>query len=121
MIPNTYTGKFDGVGAFTEPSEFNLGMQIGFEATSRVSYTVNLANLVNTCFGGTKAAWTINDSHVCGYGVLPGFIPPVGNFYNPGTPIQTTVKYPYFPFASTNGLEGFTVPFSATFNVQIKL
>jgi hypothetical protein len=121
VIPNTYTGKFDNIGAFIEPSELNIGAQIGYEATSRVAYTVNLANIVNTCFGGTKAAWTLNDSHVCGYGVLPGFIPPVGNFYNPGATIQQVVKYPYFPFSSTNGLQGFTVPFSATFNVQVKL
>jgi hypothetical protein len=121
VIPDTYTGKFDNIGAFTQPSELNLGLQIGYEATSRVAYTINMANIVNTCFGGTKAPWTLNDSHVCGYGVIPGFLPPVGNFYNPTSTIQTFAKYPYFAFGSTNGLEGFTVPFSATFNVNIKL
>jgi hypothetical protein len=123
VIPDTYTGKFDGIGAFIEPSEVNLGMQIGFEATSRVAYQINLQNIVNSCFGGSKEPWTLNDSHVCGYGVINGNIPPVGNFYNPGTPIQQFVKYPYFPFtySSLNGLNGYTVPFSATFNVQIKL
>jgi hypothetical protein len=31
---------------------------------------------------------------------------PVSNFYNPGTPIQAFVKYPYFAFASSpTGIE----------------
>jgi hypothetical protein len=121
VIPDTYTGKFDNIGAFIQPSQFQAHLQIGYEATSRVAYQLNLANIVNTCFGGSKEPWTTSNNHVCAYGVLPGFIPPVGNFYNPGTAVQQFVKYPYFPFASTNGIEGFTQPFSASFNVQLKL
>jgi hypothetical protein len=122
VIPDTYTGKFDNLGAFTEPSQFQMHMQIGYEATPRVQYTMNLQNIINTCFGGSKEPWTISNNHVCGYGTLPGFLPPVGNFYNPGTPIQAFVKYPYFAFGSSpTGIEGYTQPFSATFNVQIKL
>jgi hypothetical protein len=121
VIPDTYTGKFDGIGAFIEPSQFQAHMQIAYEATPRVAYQLNMANIINTCFGGSKEPWTTTNSHICGYGVIAGNYPPVGNFYNPGTPIQAAVKYPYFGFASTNGLEGFTTPFSASFNVQIKM
>lgn len=121
VIPDTYTGKFDNIGAFIEPSQFQLHMQIAYEATPRVAYQLNLANIVNTCFGGSKEPWTTNNNHICGYGVIAGNYPPVGNFYNPGTPISANVKYPYFGYSSTNGLEGFTTPFNASFNVQIKL
>jgi hypothetical protein len=121
VIPDTYTGKFDNIGAFIEPSQFQAHMQIGYEATPRVAYQLNLANIVNTCFGGSKEPWTTNDNHICGYGTISGNYPPVGNFYNPGTPISGNVKYPYFGYSSTNGLEGFTTPFSASFNVQVKM
>jgi hypothetical protein len=72
VILDTYTGKFDNIGAFTEPSQFQMHMQIGYAATSRVQYTINLQNIVDTCFGGSKEPWTISNNHACGYGTVPG-------------------------------------------------
>ena len=122
VIPDPYTGKFDAIGAFTEPSQLSAHLGIQFEATPRVTYSVNLSNIVNTCFGGTKEPWINGDHHYCLYGGIPGFIPPVGNYYNPGATIQPFVQYPYFPGASgDNGYTGVATPFTATFNVQVKL
>jgi len=122
VIPDQFTGKFDNVGAFTEPSQLNVHFGIQYEATPRVTYTVNLANIVNTCFGGSNEPWVVGDHHYCLYGGLPGFISPVGNFYNPGATFQTFARYPYFPGATgDNGYTGTTTPFQASFNVQIKL
>jgi hypothetical protein len=122
VIPNQYTGHFDQPGAFTEPNQFSLHMGISYDATSRVTYQLNLANIVNYCSGGSNVPWNRNNNHWCLYGNAPGFFPPVGNFYNPGDTIQTQFKYPYFVNTTgDNGVIGVTVPFNATFNVQVKL
>ena len=122
VVPDPYTGKFDQPGAFTEPNQYSLHMGISYAATPRVSYQLNLANIVNYCSGGSKEPWTLNDNHWCLYSNSSGFFPPVGNFYNPGDTIQPQFKYPYFVNATgDNGSTGTVVPFNATFNVQFKM
>jgi hypothetical protein len=56
----------------------------------------------------------MSDGRTCGYDVLPGHIPPVGNIYNPGDPIQRIVKYPYGTLLSAQ-------PFNAYVNLEFKL
>jgi TonB dependent receptor/Carboxypeptidase regulatory-like domain len=122
VIPDPFTGKFDAVGAFTEPSELNVHFGINYDATQRVSYRLNLTNIVNTCFGGSKEPWVTGNNKICNFGSNAFFIPPAGNFYNPTTTIQPYVKYPYWPNATgDNGINTFPQPFSATFAVQVKL
>ncbi len=121
VIPNTFTGKFDSIGAFTQPSQFAGFMTIAYDATPRVSYNVGLTNIFNTCFGGSVEPWTNGDHHTCAYGDRQGNVPPVGNFYNPDSTIQAWAKYPYQQFATTNGLIGYTTPFGVSFGVNVKL
>ena len=121
VIPDQYTGKFDAIGAFVEPSELNVHLGISYQATPNVTYAVNLANLVNTCFGGSKEPWVSGNSKYCNYASNAYFVPPAGNFFNPTTTIQQYVKYPYWPNATgDNGINTIPQPFSATFSVQIK-
>jgi hypothetical protein len=123
VVPDPYTGKFDRPGAFIEPDQFSLHMGVTYEATPRVTYQLNMANIVNVCHGGSQEPWTINNGYWCLYSNSPSFIPPVGNFYNPGDTIQPQFKYPYVPNAwGDNGITtGAVIPFNATFNVQIKM
>lgn len=134
VIPDTYTGKFDQPGAFTNPSQVAVHMQISYEASSRVSFRVNLLNLYNRCYGGTKAPWVVDNGHWCSYGTIGNgaAIPPVGNFYNPAnsptnptTAIQRFVQYPYAPgegvIPGSTTAFGFTQPFDATFQMDVKL
>jgi hypothetical protein len=116
-IPNPYTGKFDAMGAFLSPNQLLAGMQLSYAATSRVTLQLNLTNLISTCFGGTKQAWTVYaDRRACGYGVSGyGLLNNVGNLYNPGSTFQPIVQYPYMPSFST------TSPFGAYLDVQLKL
>jgi hypothetical protein len=102
-------------------------MQITYDATDRVSFVLNLANVINQCFGGTKAPWTgIATPKTCSYinGGLIGLVAPVGNAYNPGVALQPIVQYPYFPFfgpynPNVNG--GLNGPFSAFLSARVKL
>jgi hypothetical protein len=111
---------FDAIGAFVEPSQFSGHFAISYDATSRVSYQLNLANIINTCFGGTQKPWVSGDHRWCNYGVIGGNLPSVGNFYNPGDTLQPLVKYPYVP-SGTTGANAAVAPFNASFNVTFKL
>jgi len=112
-IPNPYTGAFDGIGAFVEPTQLQLHMQLSYELSPKVTLVANLTNIVNTCFGGTKVAWSV--AGACSYGVVGGGTAgDVGNTFNPGAVIQPYVNTPYVPtFAG--------LPFSMYFNAKIKI
>jgi hypothetical protein len=112
-IPNQLTGSFDGIGAFVAPSQLLLNMQLSYEVTKNFSIVANVANLVNTCFGGSKEPWNV--AGACGYtypnGGLTGAI---GNTYNPGQAIQPIGANAYSPFWSQQ-------PISIFVDANIKL
>ncbi len=117
--PDPYTGLFDGIGAFRGPSQFLMHMQISYDLSSRATLTMNFANIVSTCFGGSQEPWSQFQSRVtCGQlaYVLPGYAPlNYGqNIYNPGSYLQPIVRYPYManPDAS---------PFEMVFAAHFKL
>ncbi len=128
-VPNTYTGVFDPLGSFTQPNFFGLNLQLTYDVSPRLSVVGTLANLVNTCWGGTKAPWTSDNGNVCGYGT-GGFgseIFPVGNQFNPagfhGSIIQPVVKYPYSPLFGPFNQDGNSTktPFQFYVTANIKI
>jgi len=101
-VPDTYTGVFDPLGSFTQPNFFGMNLQLTYDVSPRLSLTGVLANLVNTCWGGTKAPWTSSNGNVCGYNIVAyGAVAPVGNIVNPagfnGSIVQPFNRYPYAP------------------------
>ncbi|BDE07626.1 hypothetical protein WPS_29020 [Vulcanimicrobium alpinum] len=114
-IPNVYTGRFDNVGAFVAPSNLLLHTQITYDVNKRVTLVGNFANILNTCFGGTKVPFSVNKA--CGYtatyGAGSGPVP-FGNAYNPGNALQPFLRTPYDPTFS-----GF--PFNMYFEARIKI
>ena len=132
-IPDPFTGVFDSMGAFRGPSQLQAHLGITYDATPRTSFTVNLVNLVNTCFGGSSEPWTnqpnVSKNRVCSYNLSGSTIPlpAVGNVYNPGSTFQQEVQYPYQPsFGAFNpNVNGISQPtgqtFAATFEVKVKL
>jgi hypothetical protein len=95
--PDPYTGKFDNLGAFAQPSTLDFGTQIQYDFTKRFSLVATLANIVNTCFGGSKTGFTTQGA--CGYGIVAsGITGDIGNNYNPGDAIQPLVNTPYDPY-----------------------
>jgi hypothetical protein len=104
-IPDTFTGKFDNLGAFVEPNQVLLHTQISYDVSKRLTLVANFANIVNRCWGGSNVPWGV--SHACTYTApteVGGGFTPTGNVYNPGFALQpqTTVPYaptfPLFPF-----------------------
>lgn len=88
--------------------------QISYAASNRTTLQLTLSNIYARCAGGDSLPWTVGGGHTCGYDVIPGHIPPVGNIYNPGDTIQRLVQFPYGNLFSTQ-------PFNAYFNVSVKL
>ena len=77
---------------------------------------------MNTCFGGTKTAFTVKGA--CDYNVIAnGATGAVGNTYNPGAVIQPYVLSPYLPvWTNINGASSTTVnPFNAYVSLRVKL
>jgi hypothetical protein len=118
VIPDQFTNRFDGIGAFVEPSYLAVHLQLSYEVNKRVTLVGNFANLYTSCFGGTKVPFAI--AGACGYGVQnDGSFIPVGNAYNPGNTIQPALAYPYFPGFGSFPQTGF--PFSMFFEARIKI
>ncbi len=125
-IPDPYTGQFDAIGAFREPAQLLGHLQIGYELSSRVSLSVTLANLLQTCFGGQHTAFTYYWSNqTCTYTNLTGgpYTPPVGNAYNPGANVQTFLRYPYEPYFGTynDQTSSLNEPFNAYVSLKVKI
>jgi carboxypeptidase family protein/TonB-dependent receptor-like protein len=123
FIPDKYTGKFDNLGAFTEPWRISASLGMSYDFSPRVTAKIALVNIVDYC-GQRGYAW--DNSNVCVYGSLPsGILAPAGNFYpnsNAATP-PPPLQFPYsFWFNGNNtGFLGVRVPMQATFALEFKL
>jgi hypothetical protein len=125
-IPDPYTGQFDPLGGFREPSQLLAHLRISYDVTPRINLTVTLANLLQTCFGGQTTGFTyLQGNNVCLYTNLNGgpSSPPVGNAYNPHDNVQTFLRYPYEPYFGVynDQSSSITQPFNAFFNVKVKI
>ena len=114
VIPDQFTGKFDAPGAFIEPS-YRGGCKRSSRTTSPPARprAVTMANILQSCFGGSSEPWTGGHPQ-CGYDVVAGHVPPVGNIYNPGDSIQRLVQYPYGNILTST-------PFNAYLALDFKL
>lgn len=129
-IPNPATGRFDTFGQFTQPWQFNMGLQLHYDISSRVAANVTVANLVNACFGGSVTAWSRQfppSGTVCGYGANAFYI---SNFYNGTSPDDTAANgvplNPFFnnAFAPTYGdvnSFNYPLPINVYLQLQVKL
>jgi hypothetical protein len=125
-IPDPYTGQFDGLGAFREPAQLLGHLQIGYELSPRLSLSLTLANLLQTCFGGQQTKFTYYWSNTtCLYSDLNGgpLSPPVGNAYNPGANIQPFLKYPYEPYFGiyNDQTSSLNEPFNAYLTLKVSI
>jgi hypothetical protein len=131
FIPDPATGQFDSFGAFRQPNQLNLSFQIGYQLSPNIKLNALLANLLNTCFGGSQEPWTKAfppNGYTCGY--IQNYYY-VSNFYNGSSPndralngnipLNPAFATAYIPaYADTNSLV-LPGPFNAYFSVDIRL
>ena len=122
FTPDAFTGKFDNLGAFKEPSRFTLNLSAAYDVSKRVRITATLTGLVDKCF---QRGYAWDDKNFCVYSELPSGgagLGPSGNFIPIAqTPVQ--LRYPYGDFSNNlnTGFVGTTIPFQASFDVRIKI
>ncbi|HEX5275339.1 MAG TPA: TonB-dependent receptor [Candidatus Rubrimentiphilum sp.] len=128
-IPNPYTGKMDSVGQFQQPWILNVGALLRYDISPKISASLTLANIFNTCYGGNGNAWQAKfpaNRWVCGYSSnaanFIGTQPGTGFFYgasgsdpaNGTTPYATAFNYPFYPVSGA-------IPLQAYLQLQIRL
>jgi hypothetical protein len=132
FIPNPYTGKFDSFGQFRQPWQANLGLQMRYDISSKLTANVTIANLYQRCFAGSAEPWTAlypPDHNACAYYRNRFFI---SNFYNGSSPNDAAANgvplNPYFSAAFAPSFDGNDVasynqvlPLEVYFDLQIKL
>jgi len=130
FIPNPQTGVFDGFGAFRQPNQLNLSLQMSYQITPRIKANLLMANLFNACFGGSSEPWTKQfppNGYTCGY-VSNYYY--VSNFYNGvspndrganGVPLNPAFAPSYIPaYADTNSYV-LPNPFNAYLTINVSL
>ncbi|MGA8576814.1 MAG: TonB-dependent receptor [Candidatus Cybelea sp.] len=132
FIPNPQTGTFDNFGQFREPWQFNLGLQMSYDFTPRISGRVIVTNLLNQCFGGSSEPWTRGayapNNSICGY--VSNTFYNGGHFYNGTSPNDIKANgVPENPYFAQSFVPSFGDPSSSNyplalnlyFSVQVKL
>jgi hypothetical protein len=129
-IPNPATGTFDRFGQFQQPWHAALNAALGYDVSSRARLTLTLANVFNSCFGGSRTPWSSAfppSSSVCSYQANAFY---VSNFYN-GTspndlgandvPLNSHFAQPFKPNYSDPNLANFSVPFNAYLQLSVRM
>ena len=123
-VPNVLSKHFDAMGEFVQPTQLVGNLQLSYEVSPKVTLVGTFANVVNTCFGGSKEPWTMKNGNLCSYGlVYGGLLPPVGNVFNPGSAIQGGLAYPYQAALGAVNVDGNSTktPFNFYLDARIKL
>ncbi|MBC5827061.1 MAG: TonB-dependent receptor, partial [Candidatus Eremiobacteraeota bacterium] len=118
FIPDKYTGRFDNLGAFREPTRLTTNVSLGYEISDRVKTNLTLTGLVDHCYQRGQP-W--DSPTTCIYGQLASnLLAPAGNFAaNP--PPQ--LAYPYGSWYNNVevGQIGQKSPLTAILSVNFKL
>ncbi|MDQ6929416.1 MAG: TonB-dependent receptor [Candidatus Eremiobacteraeota bacterium] len=131
FVPNPDTGRFDNIGQYLNPWQFQLSAQMSYEVSNKVKLNLILANLYRNCFGGSSTSWsaaTPPSRNNCAYG--NGSF--VSNFYNGTSPTDVAAngfaaakayQHPYAPTGNFNqiGQINYPQPFNAYLEISFKL
>ncbi|MGA8325214.1 MAG: TonB-dependent receptor [Candidatus Cybelea sp.] len=122
-IPNPQTGTFDNFGQFRQPWQFNLGMQMSYDFSPRVTGQFTVTNLLNECFGGSSEPWTKAyppGYYTCGY--TSNTFYNGGHFYNGKSPNDVAANgVPGIPYFAQSFAPSFSDPFSSNFPLAMNL
>ncbi len=119
VIPDDWTGQFDKMGAFMQPSRLTGNLAIGYEVTPRAQLTVTMANLFDSCH---QRGYAWDRAQFCSYTTLPfGQAPNSSTFTS--SPNDPNYTYPYTYQNGNNNTQflGTTIPFQAYVSLQMKL
>jgi len=122
FIPDAFTGKFDNLGAFREPTRFTLNLQTSYDFSKRIRLTLTLTSLIDKCY---QRGYAWDDPNICVYSELPSGgagLGPTGNFLPIAqTPVQ--LRYPYGVFSDNlnTGFVGVKLPIQGALDLRVKM
>lgn len=122
FIPDAFSGGFDNLGAFKQPSRLTLNLQTSYDISPRTRLTVTLTGLLDKCY---QRGYAWDDPNICVYSELPSGgagLGPSGNFVPVAqTPIQ--LRYPYGAFNDNlnTGFIGTRIPLQAAIDLRVRL
>ena len=118
-IPDDYTGRFDNMGAFMQPSRLTGNLALGYAVSPRTQLTVEMTSLFDVCH---QRGYAWDQSSFCVYTTPPFSVAPNSStFANaPGDP---NYKYPYTVQNGNNNTQflGTKIPFQAYVTLQVKI
>ncbi len=120
FIPDTYTGRFDLLGAFVQPARLTLNLGTSFDLSKRVKLRVQATGLIDHCY---QRGYAWDDRNICEYSSLPSnALAPVGNFVPlASAPVQLRYPYSYYTTFNTAGFIGSKAPFNLFTTLDVKL
>ena len=115
IVPDPYTGKFDNMGAFSQPWRLTSNVQFGYQLSSRVHATLSLTSLSDTC---VQRGYVWDRSGFCAYSTLP-----FGAAFSAPVSTDPNLRYPYSLQQGNNNTPfvGTKIPFQAYLNVKVDL
>ncbi len=119
IIPNDWTGQFDKMGAFMQPSRLTGNLALGYAVTPQAELTITMTSLFDSCH---QRGYAWDRAQFCSYTTLPFGVAP-----NASTHITAPNDPNYmFPYTYQNGNNntqylGATIPFQAYVSLQMKI
>ncbi len=116
MVPDPYTGKFDNMGAFSQPWRYTLSTQFGYQLNPHLRASLTLTGLVDNC---VQRGYAWDRAGFCAYSTLPFG----AAFTAPWSGADPNVKYPYTEQQGNNNTTfvGTKIPFQMYLNLQYRL
>jgi outer membrane receptor protein involved in Fe transport len=117
IVPDQYTGKFDNMGAFSQPWRYTVSTQLGYQMTPKLRATLTLTGLVDNCI---QRGYVWDRAGFCAYSTLPFGAAP-SSPTEPST--DPNLKYPYSAQQGNNNTTfvGVKIPFELYFNLQYRI
>jgi outer membrane receptor protein involved in Fe transport len=118
FIPDKYTGHFDTLGAFRQPSRLTANFALNYEVSDRINATLTGTSLMDRCW---QRGFPWDSPTTCIYGQLASnLLAPAGNFVaNP--PPQLAFPYGSWYNNTEIGQEGQKSPTIWTLETTFKL
>jgi hypothetical protein len=119
VIPDDDTGRFDGMGAFMQPSRITGNLSLGYDPAPRMQLTVGMTGLFDACH---QRGYPWDRPNFCVYTTLPFDVAPNSSTFV-GAPGDPNYKYPYTVQNGNNNTQflGTTIPFQAYVTLEVKL
>jgi TonB dependent receptor/Carboxypeptidase regulatory-like domain/TonB-dependent Receptor Plug Domain len=118
-IPDDYTGRFDNMGAFMQPSRLTGDLSFGYAVTPRTQLSLTMTSLFDICH---QRGYAWDRPNFCVYTTMPFSVAPNSSTFI-DSPNDPNYMYPYTVQNGNNNTQflGTKIPLEAYLTLQVKL